>query len=116
MLDRLDAEVQGIQADMARVMARLPDDVETLLWGDAADRRMYYYKMGVTNSLRRSRVLDSLGHLYRFQGVDYDVVEAYDLAARECPLLGRAEALDVNRLLTMGPAEVHGLVKGAITS
>ncbi len=91
----------------------MPED-DRLLWGSSEERRLYYFKMGVTNSLRRSGVLESLGHLYGFQGVNYDVEEAYGLAARECPQLNSAAALGLGRLLSLEPAEVEGLVRGAL--
>ena len=66
--------------------------------------------MGVTNSLRRSGRLDSLGHLYRCKGVNYDVLEAYDIAAQECTQLVAADNLGIERLLQMGPIEIQSLV------
>ena len=112
-LGSFDDALRDAQQAMADAMARVPDD-DVLLWGDSEERRLYYFRMGVTNSLRRSGVLDSLGHLYRFQGVDYDVEEAYGLAARECPQLNSAAALGLKRLLAMGPIEVEGLVRGVL--
>jgi hypothetical protein len=114
VLSSFDEAAHKVQEEMSAAMAGLEADDSSLLWGDSADRRLYYYKMGVTNSLRRSGVLDSLRHLYRFQGVDYDVVEAYGLASRECPLLDRAEMLGVEHLLTMGPSDVRALVQGTL--
>ena len=90
-------------------MNRLPDS-DHLLWGDSSDRRRYYFKMGVTNSLRRSGTLESLSHLYRYQGVNYDVEEAYRLAGQDCPQLASAERLDLNQLLALGPSGIQQLV------
>ena len=109
LLERFGGALDGLQkATEAKMVTVEPG--EELLWGDAADRRLYYFKMGVTNSLRRSGRIESLGHLYRYQGVNYDVVEAYDLAGQEVPALKQAEGLGIDRVLTMRPDEVHSLV------
>ncbi len=113
LLKAFDEQVEALQAEMDRAMAKMPEP-ETLSWGDSRDRRLYYFKMGVTNSLRRSGHLESLGHLYRRQGVNYDVEEAYHLAAQECPPLVLADEIEIDRLLCMGPSEVQGLVRGAL--
>ena len=113
LLRMFDEQVALLQAEMDRAMAKIPEP-ETLLWGDSRDRRLYYFRMGVTHSLRRSGHLESLGHLYRLQGVGYDVEEAYHLAAQECPLLGLADRVGIDRLLGMGPAQVQGLVQRAL--
>ena len=97
-----------------QTMAKVPDP-EALQWGDSRTRRVYYFKMGVTHMLRRSGLLESFGHLYRYQGVNYNVEEAYRLAARECPPLALAESLGIDRLIEMGPSEVEGLVRGMLS-
>ena len=98
---------------MAADMARIPNS-DRLMWGDSRDRRHYYFKMGVTNSLRHSGCLQSLGQLYWMRGVNYDVNEAYDLAARECRVLASADLMDLDRLLTLGPGQVRSLVDRAL--
>ena len=113
LLEVLDGEIRTLQDELARSMAAIPAP-ETLLWGDARDRRLYYFKMGVTNSLRRSGRLESLGHLYRLNGVNYDVEEAYELAATECAPLVLADRLGIDRLLGMGPSDVQGLVSRSL--
>lgn len=113
LLEAFDGQIESLQAELEQAMAKVPEP-ETLVWGDSRDRRLYYFKMGVTNSLRRSGHLQSLGHLYRCQGVNYDVEEAYDLAAQECPPLVLAGQTGIDRLLRMGPAEVQGLVQRAL--
>ncbi len=109
----LDEEIRELQDELARSMAAVPA-TETLLWGDSRDRRLYYFKMGVTNSLRRSGRLESLGHLYRLNGVNYDVAEAYELAATECAPLVMADRLGIDRLLGMGPSDVQGMVNRSL--
>ena len=115
LLAVLDGEIRELQDELARSMAAIPAP-ETLLWGDFRDRRLYYFKMGVTNSLRRSGRLESLGHLYRLNGVNYDVEEAYELAATECAPLALADRLGIDRLLGMGPSDVQGLVNRSLPS
>ncbi len=109
LLECFDRALEGLRTTMDTKMAAV-EPAEGLLWGDSADRRLYYFKMGVTNSLRRSGEIASLGHLYRYQGVNYDVAEAYDLAGQEIPALRQAEGLGIDRVLTMRPDEVHSLV------
>ena len=109
VLGRFDAELISLQEEMSRAMAELPEDPEAIFWGDSEDRRRYYFKMGVTNSLRRSGHLSSLGSLYRFRGVNYDVDEAYQLAGEEEPLLLRAASLDFSTLISLGPPDVRRL-------
>ncbi len=109
LLGRFGGALDGLQKEMGAKMA-IVEPGEGLIWGDSADRRLYYFKMGVTNSLRRSGQIESLGHLYRYQGVNYDVVEAYDLAGQEVPALRQVEGLGIDRVLTMRPDEVHSLV------
>lgn len=109
VLAEFDSALASVQSALSNRMADVGDP-NALQWGDAADRRLYYFKMGVTNSLRRWGRLDSLGHLYRYQGVNYDVVEAYDLAEQEVPALRLAEAIGIDRVLTMGPNDVRALV------
>ena len=109
VLDRFGNALDEFQQMMDERMADVDSDGE-LQWGDSADRRLYYFKMGVTNSLRRSGRIDSLGHLYRYQGVNYDVTEAYDLASQEVPALRQAEELGIGRVLALRPDEVHALV------
>ncbi len=113
LLQRFDARLKALQAEMAADMSSLPDD-DHLKWGDGRDRLHYYFKMGVTNSLRRSGCLESLGQLYWIRGVNYDVAEAYDLASRECRALASADLIDVDRLLVLGPADVRALVDEAL--
>jgi hypothetical protein len=107
--DRLET----LQEELAAAMAKLPDS-GALKWGDSRDRRQYYFKMGVTNALRRSGSLESLGRLYWLRGVNYDVAEAYDMAAQECPVLSAAHLMDIDRLLALGPAEVRAMVDRAL--
>jgi hypothetical protein len=110
ILSRFDEELVTLQDEMNRSMAALPDQ-ETLYWGDSEDRRRYYFKMGVTNSLRRSGHLDSLGHLYRFRGVNYDVEEAFQLAGEDEPLLLRTAQLDFSTLVSLRAADVRRITK-----
>ncbi len=111
VLARLDEAVEGLQEEMRERMAALPADLEMLAWGDSTDRRRYYFKMGVTNSLRRSGHMSSLGHLYRFRGVNYDVEEAFQLAGQEEPLLLRAAQLEFISLISLGPSEVKRMTR-----
>jgi hypothetical protein len=113
LLTVLDEEIRELQDELHRSMASVPPP-GTLLWGDTRDRRLYYFKMGVTNSLRRSGSLESLGHLYRLSGVNYDVEEAYELAASECAPLALADRLGIERLIGMGPPDVQGLVNRSL--
>ncbi|MDA0747042.1 MAG: hypothetical protein O2954_11015 [bacterium] len=113
LLQVFDGELESLQQELAQAMGSVPDP-GGLLWGSSQDRRLYYFKMGVTNSLRRSGRLESLGHMYRLRGVDYDVQEAYELAAQECPQLFLAGEIGIDRLLQMGPLEVRGLVGRAL--
>lgn len=110
LLQTFDAKIDTYQEHLSRTMSNVPGQ-DSMLWGDSRDRRTYYFKMGVTNSLRRSGRLDSLGHLYRYKGVNYDVMEAYDLASQECTQLVAADDLGIDRLLQMGPIEVQSLVQ-----
>lgn len=112
VLAKFDCILTGLQEEMAAAMADLPTDDETLAWGDSEDRRRYYFKMGVTNSLRRSGVLSSLGHLYRFRGVNYDVEEAFQLAGEEAPILLQAARLDFDTLVSLRPSDVRRLTDG----
>lgn len=107
VLARFDDELTSLQEEMSRAMAALPSDHESLAWGDSEDRRRYYFKMGVTNSLRRSGHMSSLGHLYRFRGVNYDVEEAFQLAGEEEPLLLRAANLEFSALVSLRPSDVR---------
>lgn len=109
LLQVFDDRIERFQEEMSAAMAKISEP-ETLLWGEARDRRLYYFKLGVINSLRRSSVLTSLTHLYRLKGVNYDVEEAYRLAAQECPPLAIADGMEIEKLLHMGPGEIHGLV------
>ncbi len=113
MLDMVDGQIDAFQAELDRSMEYIPEP-DTLRWGDKRDRQLYYFKMGVTNSLRRSGQLDSLGHLYRYRGVNYDVLEAYDLAAQECPQLFAADVIGIDGLLQMGSGEVRALARQAL--
>ncbi|MCZ6636052.1 MAG: hypothetical protein O7G87_21865 [bacterium] len=114
LLRVFDKKLDRLQEKLAQSMANVPDS-ETLMWGDGRIRRSYYFKMGVTHSLRRSGLLESFGHLYRYQGVNYNVEEAYRLAAHECVPLAVAENLGIDRLIQMGPSEVGGLVRGMLS-
>jgi len=113
LLGLFDDQLKALQDEMATAMARVPDP-NALRWGDSRDRRQYYFKMGVTNSLRRSGCLESLGRLYWLRGVNYDVTEAFNMAAEECPALAAAHLMDIDRLLALGPAEVRALVERAL--
>ncbi len=113
MLEMVDDQIDAFQTELDRSMAYIPEP-DTLRWGDKRDRQLYYFKMGVTNSLRRSGQLDSLGHLYRYRGVNYDVLEAYDLAAQECPQLFAADVIGIDGLLQMGSGEVRTLARQAL--
>ena len=113
LLKGFDERLSQLQAEMTRSMAAVPEP-EALQWGESRDRRLYYFRMGVTNSLRRGGRLESLGHLYRLHGVNYDVEEAYGLAAEECPPLVLADRVELGQLLRMGPVEVRGLVERAL--
>jgi hypothetical protein len=110
LLNCFDDELIALQEEMNRSMAALPDS-EQLLWGDSTDRRMYYFKMGVTNSLRRSGHLSSLGHLYRYRGVNYDVEEAYQMAGEEEPLLLRAARMEFSALVSLRVVDVRRLTR-----
>jgi hypothetical protein len=110
ILTHCDEELVALQNEMNQTMAALPDE-DSLYWGDSEDRRLYYFKMGVTNSLRRSGHLDSLGHLYRFRGVNYDVEEAFQIAGEDEPLLLRAAQLDFSTLVSLRPADVRRITK-----
>ena len=116
VLERFDAELVSLQAEMSRAMADLPADSEAVIWGDSEDRRRYYFKMGVTNSLRRSGHLRSLASLYRFRGVNYDVEEAYQLAGEEEPLLLKAANLEFSTLVSLGPPDVRRLTSERVPS
>ena len=107
VLARFDDELTSLQEETSRAMAALPEDPDGLVWGDSEDRRRYYFKMGVTNSLRRSGHMSSLGHLYRFRGVNYDVEEAFQLAGEEEPLLLRAANLEFSALVSLRPPDVR---------
>ncbi|MCE2439189.1 MAG: hypothetical protein J4F39_07165 [Candidatus Latescibacteria bacterium] len=113
LLEMVDARINAYQEDLERSMAYIPEP-DTLRWGDRRDRQLYYFKMGVTNSLRRSGQLESLGHLYRYRGVNYDVLEAYDLAAQECPQLFAADVIGIDGLLQMASGEVRALARQAL--
>lgn len=113
LLAMVDARINAFQEELERSMAYIPEP-DTLRWGDRRDRQLYYFKMGVTNSLRRSGQLESLGKLYRYRGVNYDVLEAYDLAAQECPQLFAADVIGIDGLLQMGTGEVRALAKKAL--
>ena len=113
MLEMVDGQIDAFQAELDRSMAYIPEP-DTLRWGDKRDRQLYYFKMGVTNSLRRSGQLDSLGHLYRYRGVNYDVLEAYDLAAQECPQLFAADVIGIDGLLQMESGEVRAMARQAL--
>ncbi len=115
VLTHFDEALTSLQEEMSRTMAALSSedkdlvrgDGEGLAWGDSEDRRRYYFKMGVTNSLRRSGHLSSLGHLYRFRGVNYDVEEAFQLAGAEEPLLLRAANLEFLSLISLRLTDVR---------
>jgi len=109
VLREFDKALSLLQEEMHEAMAALPEDQEALAWGSSEDRRRYYFKMGVTNSLRRSGHLSSLGSLYRFRGVNYDVEEAYQLASEEEPLLTRAASLELSSLVALRPPDVRRL-------
>ena len=113
LLEMVDGQIEAFQAELDRSMAHIPEP-DTLTWGDKRDRQLYYFKMGVTNSLRRSGQLESLGHLYRYRGVNYNVQEAYDLAAQECPQLFAADVIGIDGLLRMGSGEVRALARQAL--
>ena len=113
LLGVFDGRLAELQDQMAEDMARIPEP-GGLLWGSSRDRRAYYFKMGVTNSLRRSGCVQTLGHLYRLRGVNYDVEEAYDMAAQECRVLEAARAMGIEALVAMGPAEVKGMLDRAL--
>ncbi len=113
LLEMVDARINAFQEELERSMAYIPEP-DTLRWGDRRDRQLYYFKMGVTNSLRRSGQLESLVHLYRYRGVNYDVLEAYDLAAQECPQLFAADVIGIDGLLQMGTGEVRALARQAL--
>lgn len=113
LLEMVDARINAFQEELDRSMAYIPEP-DTLRWGDRRDRQLYYFKMGVTNALRRSGQLESLGHLYRYRGVNYDVLEAYDLAAQECPQLLAADVIGIDGLLQMGSGEVRSLARQAL--
>jgi hypothetical protein len=49
----------------------------------------------------------SLGHLYRFRGVNYDIEEAFQLAGEEEPLLLRAANLEFSALVSLRPPDVR---------
>lgn len=95
-------------------MLKIPDS-DFLQWGDSKDRRLYYFKMGVTNTLRCIGCLKNLGYLYRLRGVNYDVEEAYSFIGQECPPLILAEELGIERLLQMGSNEIQELVKRTLS-
>lgn len=113
LLEMVDARIDTFQEELDRSMAHVPEP-DTLRWGDRRDRQLYYFKMGVTNSLRRSGLLESLGHLYRYRGVNYDVQEAYDLAAQECPQLFAADVIGIDGLLRLASGEVRALARQAL--
>lgn len=113
LLEMVDAQINAYQEELDRSMAYVPEP-DTLRWGDRRDRQLYYFKMGVTNSLRRSGQLESLGHLYRYRGVNYDVLEAYDLAAQECPQLFAADVIGIDGLLRLASGEVRALARQAL--
>jgi hypothetical protein len=115
LLESFDQRLKQTRDEIDRAMALLPDSNQ-LLWGSDADRRLYYFKMGVTNALRRSGFVQSLDHLYRLQGVNYDVEEAYDLASQEADPLVLADAIGIERLVTLTPSDVHNLVHRSLPS
>ena len=110
LLRIFDEKIVSYQKHLSSAMSDVSHQ-DILLWGDSRDRRTYYFKMGVTNSLRRSGRLVSLGHLYRHKVVNYDVLEAYELAAQECTQLIAADNMGIEKLLQMGPVEIEGLVQ-----
>jgi len=109
LLKGIDDQVERLHEAMQSSMASVPTG-SALQWGDSRDRRAYYVKVGVTDVLRRGGHLESLKHIYRTRGVNYDVAEAFQLAARECPALAALDLLGVDKLLGMGPADIHGIV------
>ena len=110
ILTHCDEKLVALQDEMNQTMAALPDQ-DSLYWGESEDRHRYYFKMGVTNSLRRSGHLDSFGHLYRFRGVNYDVEEAFQIAGKDEPLLLRVAQLDFSTLVSLRPADVRRITK-----
>lgn len=113
LLEMVDAQIDACQEELDRSLEYMPEP-DTLRWGDRRDRQLYYFKMGVTNSLRRSGQLDSLGHLYRYRGVNYDVLEAYDLAAQECPQLFAADVIGIDGLLRLASGEIRALARQSL--
>ena len=111
ILERFDDELETLQEELTESMASLPADTDSIGWGGSEDRRRYYFKMGVTNSLRQSGHLDSLGHLYRFRGVNYDVEEAFQLAGEEEPVLLHAAGLEFSTLVALGPPDVRRMTQ-----
>lgn len=114
LLSVFDAHLSALQKEMAEAMAQAPDG-DGLAWGDSRDRRFYYFKMGVTNTLRRTGAVKSLGHLYKVQGVNYNVEEAFQLAAQECPPLALADRAGIDHVIRLEPADVQSWVQRALS-
>lgn len=114
LLSVFDVHLAALQKEMAEAMAQVPDG-DGLLWGDSRDRRFYYFKMGVTNTLRQTGSVKSLGHLYKVQGVNYNVEEAFQLAAQECPPLALADRAGIDHVIRLEPADVQSWVQRALS-
>lgn len=104
---RMDAAISSLRG------AGPPPDKSP--WGDAADRQLYYFQMGVTNALRKHRAhFPSLDGLYRAKGLGYNVEEAYELLALESPTLNLARDIGIQRLLAYDFGHIRALVRATL--
>ena len=81
------------------------------------ERQLYYFMMGVTNTLRKHRShFPSLDALYRAKGLGYNVEEAYERLSRECPTLDVARAIGIGPLLGYDFADIRALIRSTLPS
>jgi hypothetical protein len=107
LTQRLDAAISSLRP------AERSDNVYR--WGTGEDRQLYYFMMGVTNTLRKHRAhFPGLDSLYRVKGLGYNVEEAYDRLARECPTLDMARDIGIRQLLAYDFGHLRALVQSTL--
>ena len=116
--DHFEERLETLTEQMAALISSLQEaerSSDIHYWGDQEDRQLYYFMMGVTNTLRKHKAhFPALDQLYRAKGLGYNVEEAYDRIARECPTLGAAREIGVRKLLTYGFKDIKALVQSTL--
>lgn len=109
-LDNYSAQIKSIEPHLKRIFQGLYRHE----LGTRHDRQLFYFKMGVTNFLRSQRIVAQLDQLYRVQGVNYPVEQAFQLVNQDFPFFQKLLNQGIENLGKATVLEIQSFIKGEL--